>query len=259
MTKAGSVPGLELFLASACATMPDRPLTLKNECRDFFEWHRGRAPYVLWAIAVDSPAVRRRVAGAAAAMADLLLASYRRQPHVTLALCGFPADLPGSHDEFSAACLARQVAALRRTLAGMRSFELRLGELATFDSAPYLAVADEDGAIAAIRQALTSAQRPGQGSGHWAGDERPHVYVPHVTVGLYRDRWPLAEVHARIRRHAKDTPLAVRIDRVSLLAYDPREIGGALTPWGEFSLDDGMFSLLPGTVPEWLLCDAQNC
>ena len=67
------------------------PLTLRNERRDFGDWHRGRPHYLLWAIDVDLPAVRSRITAAQRALDGLLLDGYRRQPHITLALCGFPA------------------------------------------------------------------------------------------------------------------------------------------------------------------------
>ena len=67
------------------------PLTLRNERRDFPEWHRGRPHYLLWAIDTDLAAVRARVVAAQRALDGLLLDGYRRQPHITLALCGFPA------------------------------------------------------------------------------------------------------------------------------------------------------------------------
>lgn len=225
-----------------------RAYTLKNERRDFVEWHRGRAPYVLWAIDVDLPEVRDRVARAAEAMADWLLDGYERQPHVTLALCGFPAEALARRDEFSENCLLRQVEALRRALAGLQAFDLQIGDLATFDSAPYLAVADAQGAIAAVRQALTSVERAAGSADGVADGDPAHAYVPHVTVGLYRDSWPLSAVHERIGNFANAAPLPVRIDRLSLLAYDPREIGGVLTRRGEFLLDGGMFrSLQPAS------------
>lgn len=236
----------KLFPLHSSSAMPTRTHTLKNERRDFVEWHRGRAPYVLWAIDVDLPEVRDRVARATEAMADWLLDGYERQPHVTLALCGFPTEALASRDEFSESCLLRQVEALRRALAGLPAFDLQIGELATFDSAPYLAVADAQGAIAAIRRALTSAEREAGSADGVAEGDPAHAYVPHVTVGLYRDRWPLSAVHERIGDFSNAAPLSVCIDRISLLAYDPREIGGALTRRGEFLLDRGVFRVLQG-------------
>ena len=73
--------------------------TLRNERRDFPEWHLGRPHYALWAVDVDLPDVRQAVAGAEAHLDGLLLDGYRRQPHITLALCGFPTAEPQHPDD----------------------------------------------------------------------------------------------------------------------------------------------------------------
>ncbi|WP_368736564.1 2'-5' RNA ligase family protein, partial [Zoogloea oryzae] len=107
--------------------------TLRNERRDFPEWHLGRPHYALWAVDVDLPDVRHAVAGADAHLAGLLLDGYRRQPHITLALCGFPTADPQHPDDYSPARLAAQVAAL--AAGAPAPFSLTLGALASFSSA----------------------------------------------------------------------------------------------------------------------------
>ena len=106
--------------------------TLENVRRDFPEWHRGRAHYLLWAIDVDAVAVRERVAGASAHLADLLLDGYRRGPHVTLALCGFASAASENmrFDEVGVAYIEAQAAALR--LARVPSFAIDIGALDSF-------------------------------------------------------------------------------------------------------------------------------
>ena len=113
------------------------PLTLRNERRDFPEWHRGRPHYLLWAIDTDLAAVRARVVAAQRALDGLLLDGYRRQPHITLALCGFPAHgAAPAADEFDLAWLQARVAALEA--ARIAPFTLALGGLESFSSAPLL-------------------------------------------------------------------------------------------------------------------------
>lgn len=189
----------------------------------FAEWHRGRTPYVVWALDVDQPVVRALVARAAGALDGLLLDGYRRQPHVTLDLCGFPAAGPGEADEFTTDWLAARCAALRA--AAIRPFSLTIGGPASFASAPYLQVADAGSGIAAVRRALAVAGRH-----RLVGD-----YVPHVTLGLYADTWPAALVGQRLAG-IDDDAASCRIDRVSLLAYRPDDIGGPLVSLGHFSL-----------------------
>lgn len=191
-------------------------LTLRNEQRDFPEWHLGRPHYALWALEVDIPAIRQRVAAAEGHLSGLLLANYCRQPHVTLSLCGFPSACPEHVDDFGAAALAAQLAALRR--AQPRPFDIEVGALASFASAPYLAVQDAGGQIAVLRKCLAG------GSLKDFGDP----YVPHVTVGLYADAWPLLEVQTRLASFADREALRLRISGISLLSYASAHIGGAL-------------------------------
>ena len=191
-------------------------LTLRNEQRDFPEWHLGRPHYALWALDVDVPALRQRVAAADGHLSGLLLADYCRQPHVTLSLCGFPSACPQQADDFGAAALAAQLAALRR--AQPRPFDIEVGALASFASAPYLAVQDAGGQIAALRECLAGGSL----------NDSCGTYTPHVTVGLYADAWPMSEVQARLASFAGREALHLRISGISLLSYASAHIGGAL-------------------------------
>ena len=191
-------------------------LTLRNEQRDFPEWHLGRPHYALWALDVDVPALRQRVAAADGHLSGLLLADYCRQPHVTLSLCGFPSACPQQADDFGAAALAAQLAALRR--AQPRPFDIEVGALASFASAPYLAVQDAGGQIAALRECLAGGSL----------NDSCGTYTPHVTVGLYADAWPMSQVQARLASFAGAEALRLRIAGISLLSYASAHIGGAL-------------------------------
>lgn len=196
--------------------------TLASERRDFVEWHRGRAPYVVWALDLDTPPVRRRVAAAAGHLDGLLLDGYRRQPHVTLTLRGFPAAGRAAADEYTAATLDADLAVLRA--AAPAPFTCRLGGLDSFPSAPFLAVDDPDGGISALRRCLPGVDYPG------------FRYLPHVTVGLYAGAWPAADVRRRLADWDGGAALACTVRAVGLLAYDPSDIGGPLSRLGRFCL-----------------------
>jgi 2'-5' RNA ligase len=198
--------------------------TLRNEQRDFVEWHRGRAPYVFWGLDVDTPAVVERVAAARLHLDGLLLAGYCRQPHLTLELCGFAGEAPLADDEFGGAYLSAQIAALRQ--AAPAPFEIEIGALASFTSAPYLRVGDAGRCLAALRDSLAV-----EGSCRLLGD-----YTPHVTVGLYADAWPADSVRSRLHEFVAAELLSCRIERISLMAYAPSEIGGPLQRLGDFHL-----------------------
>lgn len=201
--------------------------TIPNVRRDFPEWHRGRPSYALWALNVDVPSITRRVHKAQRHLADLLLDDYCRQPHVTLNLCGFPSDSPQHEDDFGTASLRTQLAALRH--ARPHPFDIEIGALASFTSAPYLTVNDKGGNIAALRTCLVDGD-VNEPSGH---------YTPHVTVGLYADAWPISAVNARLKSFASDGPLRLRITGMSLTSYSAAEIGGPLTPIADYDFDSG--------------------
>ena len=199
-------------------------MTLRNEQRDFVEWHRGRRPYVFWALDLDTPEVGRRVTRARAQLGDLLLAGYCRQPHVTLELCGFAGQPPLADDEFAPAYLEAQFAALADS--APPPFALAIGGLASFASAPYLTVSDPQQGIAALRSCLAV-----DGENRLNSD-----YLPHVTVGLYADAGPAGEVLPRLAAVADEEPLWCLVERVSLMSYEPSEIGGRLACHASFPL-----------------------
>jgi len=201
--------------------------TVRNVCRDFPEWHRGRSPYVFWALDVDFPEVRALVRRAGEHLAGLLLDGYCRQPHVTLDLCGFPSVAPRHADEFAREMLDRQCAALRS--ACVPAFDIEVGGLASFSSAPFLRVEDQGGQIAVVRKCLAV-----DGQHRLAGD-----YVPHVTVGLYADAWPVEEIAVRFGNYAPGERLRCRIERICLMSYLPSQIGAALSRVADYELVTG--------------------
>jgi len=208
-------------------TLFQEPFTLPSECRDFVEWHLGRSPYLFWAVDLDTPVVRQQIDRAVMQLDGLLLGAYRRQPHVTLDVCGFPDDEPRYPDDFGPEVLHAQCQALRA--ARLACFEIEIGGLASFSSAPYLEVADHGGGLAAVRKCLAV-----DGANRLTG-----AFTPHLTVGLYADAWPAAMVHSRLASFAAGEPLRCQIERISLMSYAPSEIGGPLRRVGSFHLAPG--------------------
>ena len=204
--------------------------TLRNERRDFPEWRRGRAHYLLWAIDVDTPEVRARVQAAQQALDGLLLARYQRQPHITLAVCGFAAQSSApAPDEVGAQHIAAHIAALRARNLGV--FRIEIGALESFAAAPFLTVHGAAQQFATLRRCLHTDTHDAQ---HPQG-----AYVPHVTVGLYADEWPCAQVAERFALLADAPPLALTVRRLHLLGYEAAEIGGALFTLAEYDLHSG--------------------
>jgi hypothetical protein len=58
--------------------------------------------------------------------------------------------------------------------------------------------------------------------------------VPHVTVGLYADAWPVTNIAARFEQYVAGEPVHCRIERISLMSYVPSLIGGELSSVADF-------------------------
>ncbi|MDX5409593.1 MAG: 2'-5' RNA ligase family protein, partial [Thauera sp.] len=111
---------------------------------------------------------------------------------------------------------------------GPGAFDIAIGGLESFSSAPFLTVHDARGALATLRRCL-----------HAEGAHPHGPYVPHVTVGLYAGAWPSAGVAARFGRIPAVPQLRHRVTRVSLLGYVAAEIGGTLFTLAEYELESG--------------------
>lgn len=207
-------------------------VTLASVQRDFVEWRKGRTHYAVWAIDVDTPALRTASAALREHLADCLLPDYRRQAHVTLHLCGFPAAVANLDDDFTAATLQDQITALQ---AGAPApFTLEIGRPDSFTSATYLSVDDCAGGILAIRRALAGNRNP---------DEN-FSYTPHVTCGLYRGTFPLPTLMRHMAACETGLPVRLRIERLTLMSYEAAIIGGPLSSLCEFDLGTRQIRML---------------
>ena len=184
---------------------------------DFVEWHGGCPHALVWAVDLDRDDVTALTARARARLAPLLLRRYARQPHLTLAYAGL-APTPGATPTdrvYGDAEFAADLAAL--VSAAVAPFDLVIGAFGSFAGAPYLAA---DGAgVAALHEAL---------------EARPGPYTPHVTIGLYATRAPLAPIISSFADWTET--LVVHVPTVSLLRYETHDVAGPLEPVGRFDL-----------------------
>lgn len=189
---------------------------LPCELRDYPQWHRGRPRYALWAIDVRLPSILERMRHARALLGDWLHPAYQRQAHITLFVCGFPSQDAEHDDDIAMARLAAQHQALRQL--AMAPFELQIGGLDSFASAPFLRVADPQQRLAALRAAL-AAIHP---------EVRQAAYLPHLTLGLYRRRFDRDAWLARSAALADCPPLSLAVEQLQLLSYRASEPYGRL-------------------------------
>jgi hypothetical protein len=121
------------------------PVTVPAEIRDFPEWHHGRETYTVWILPLENKAIRDKFEAAREHLNGYLLEPYQRQPHITLFVCGFLVDTPRYKDDFTQAQLGSQIQVLESS--PMRPFEIEIGGLNSFASAPFLEVRDPQGGI----------------------------------------------------------------------------------------------------------------
>lgn len=202
---------------------PAPSLTIANQHRDFVEWRKGRASFSIWALALDLPPLIAASQRYRNHMADFFLADYRRQPHITLHINGFPSKETCFADDFSPEQFERQIERLQAL--ELAPFTLEIGSPGSFSSAAYFSVHDATGNLAKIRQAL----------GARADDGFP--YIPHVTFGLYRQQFPMTTVMRQLNTGPSWQALTVAIEKVSLMTYQAAIIGGLLSSHYEFKLN----------------------
>ena len=200
--------------------------TLGNSEGDFIQWHRGRPFYYCWMVMVESPAWNSAVRQAALRLRPWLLSGYARQSHVTILPGGFPRR--GSLDTAAISACAR----------GISPFRIALGPLGSFTSSPCFEVVDPDAVLDRLRRALRPV----------LCDPRARVsdatYLPHLTVGLYRNRFSTGEIAAAIASFPVPVESVIPVDRISLCAYDTCSIKGPLTEIARVELGSGRMSVL---------------
>jgi len=203
------------FLEITERMLPQYPKTIPAEIRDFPEWRRGRETYAVWVLRVEDSAIRDKFKSAQEHLNGYLLELYQRQPHITLFVCGFLVDTPQYNDDFTAAQLQVQIGTVER--ARIQPFEIEIGGLGSFASAPFLEAHDPDNGIARLREVLSRGGR----------EFRTAPYRPHLTVGLYADAFDSREVTRRLAEFPSN-PIRWKVMEITLATYQVREVAGLL-------------------------------
>jgi len=201
------------MLFSAPTTSPAE--TQVADLRDYPEWHRGRERYGLWMLPVEDETVLAYIAQLRARLADLLHPCPRRQPHVTLFVCGFHAAARMHDDDFAPEALSRQLALLSAH-DGVPT-RLPLGRPDSFASAAFIPLGDPLTRLATWRAVLSLA----------ASEIRQADYVPHITLGLYRRRVSAQVLRARLQS-LPAPELSLPVTGLHYATYDARDPFGPL-------------------------------
>jgi len=193
------------------------PTTNPSENRDFSEWRRGRKNYAVWVLRCDqSKAIQKKFNAARGHLKGYLLEPYLRQPHITLFVCGFLVEEDQYNDDFTQSQLDAQVQALGK--ADIKSFEIEIGGMNSFASAPFLEIRDPAEGIPRLREVLSRG----------APEFRTAPYRSHLTIGLYADAFPSKKVLERMAAFSSE-PLRWPVEQVSLARYRAEEIAGELS------------------------------
>jgi len=206
-------------------TFQNSARTRRAAKRDYGRWHKGRAEYAAWTIDIQSELVQSRFDVARSHLAGFLLEPYRRQPHVTVFVCGFPGETEQFNDDYTFRRLDRHLQELRE--AEVAPFEIMIGGINSFTSAPFLEVVDATGGIKRVRAVLSRTHSEvGMGA-----------YVPHVTLGLYADHYETTVVTEKISSFGDVLPIAQSVDQIQLTTYSALEIAGPLAVKYRVNLD----------------------
>lgn len=203
------------------------PVTIPAEAREFPEWHHRRDTYAVWILQLEKGTIWKKFKAAREHLNGYLLEAYKRQPHITLFVCGFLVDEPQYNDDFTQSQLDAQMQALKN--AELQPFEIEIGGFNSFASAPYLEVHDPQGGIPRLREVLANGAR----------DFRTAPYTPHLTVGLYAGAFPSEQV-ARQMAEFSGEPIRWKAEGITLATYQANEFAGKLTYKHQISLKSSL-------------------
>jgi 2'-5' RNA ligase len=187
------------------------------EVRDYVEWHKNREHYSVWVIDFDERAILDEVERARYFFEDWLLKPFERQPHITLFVSGFIADSATHDDDYS---LSQQTAHQQiLTQSNLKNFDIEVCGLNSFASALYFDVMDKSDGINQIREVLAQTMP----------ELRWKAFVPHITIGLYKDHIPTQDVIQKIKEYQPAPVVKKSVRDIKLMTYSAQELIGPLT------------------------------
>lgn len=184
---------------------------------DYPDWHKGRPRYYLWAIDADTEPVNERLRHHRTRLRDYLVQPDARQAHITVAISGFLGPETLHDDDITPELVELQ--ALRVRALSLPPFTLHVGAANSFASATILEVADPEGALTKVRQALTPDGR----------EFRTTAYVPHVTIGIYSGDHAVAQLAPLLAADRADA-IALAVTAIGFCSYEASRMGSPLRP-----------------------------
>ena len=179
--------------------------------KNFEEWHQGIPYYGFWAIMIEVPEHLNLITRAQNHLQDFFLPNYSRQAHITLNACGLM-----SEKFFSKAVLAKQIHAIKSMK--LSPFEISLSHIDSFTTAAYIKISDSGNSLNKLNRIL----------GDIATDSKPISYEPHITLGLYRNKFDTKMVSGIINQFETFKLPAITIKEIQFCRYETAHIQGPI-------------------------------
>ena len=184
--------------------------TQSNCSADFQDWHRGIKEFGLWCIEITDSIWLEYIAECQAKLRHRLLPNYQRQAHITLCASGLLAE--------GYFCQQKLVQQKKQLTQAYKIFDIAICGADSFSTAPFLALENHhhlknlNHLLAAIRE-----------------DSPPDFYTPHITLGLYADRYPVQDIITELQQLPSPPEQPMTVDTVSFASYQTQDIQGPLT------------------------------
>lgn len=191
--------------------------TIPTEKRAYEKWHKGRRDYAVWTIGIENQSVQSRFDAAKTHLAAFLLKPYQRQAHVTLFVCGFLAAVKRFNDDYAVEESKCHLQTLRE--AKPIPFEIEVGGINSFATAPFLEVFDVSGGLKRTREVLLGTR----------SEISRGEYIPHITLGLYSGAFETKMVVDKMSSFGLGSPLAYVVNEICLTTYSAQMIAGPLS------------------------------
>ena len=201
--------------------------TVATRKKNFYEWHKNRLKYYFWAVGVNASSIESRLVEAKEHLSSYLLRKYDRMPHVTIYVCGFMVGNRQLIDDYDDQLFAQHLSVLEKM--DLSPFNLNVFGVNSFTTAPFLEVVDSNDNLGVIRNALISVR----------SEDRHVEYIPHITIGLYSGHFCCREVGDLICGIGSYDALNIKVNSISLMSYDSRDVGSVLRVEHDVKLESG--------------------
>jgi len=179
--------------------------------KNFKEWHMGIPYYGFWAIMIERPEHLSLISKVQSHLQHFFLPGYSRQAHITLNACGLM-----SERHFSKADLDKQVSIIEAM--NLSPFEVSISHIDSFTTAAYLNISDVSLSLSKINVALNQI----------SCDSEPTSFEPHITLGLYREKFESKKVAKEIMKFELFETPPILVSEVHFCRYETANIQGQI-------------------------------